>query len=91
MCRLQIPRALPPQNLIADLLSSFSHLLWTYYRACSAIQRKATQLPQNMAKSTLARNMEQVKSADSPCFLPPRPVSQDCVHHHFFNEIGRTL
>jgi hypothetical protein len=52
MCRLQIPRTLPPQNLIADLLSSFSHLLWTCYRrfsTCSAIGRKAAQPPQNTA------------------------------------------
>jgi hypothetical protein len=69
---VQAPNStLPPQNLIADLLSSFSHLLWIFYgpfSTCSAIGRKAAQPPQNTAKSTLAGNMEQVKSGDSPCF-----------------------
>jgi hypothetical protein len=62
------------------------------FSACSAIGRKAAQPPQNAAKSTLARNTEQAKSGDSPCFWADnrcgstrRPVPRDCVHHQ---EVG---
>src|SRR5271166_3856892 len=61
--------ALPPQNLIADLLSSFSHLLWTCYRRFSTCSG-----PKNRVNRPISPVSCCARGWISPCFEGVEPL-----------------